>query len=91
LDAESDPDYDLEVADQTYHCPGEENIISYSYLCDNFRDCGDGSDEQPEICKGKDMSLVFTSQNSKQHIIFIFRKWSVYIVEDIHFSYISFV
>ena len=53
----NDDDYETEVAEKTYQCPGEINFISFSYLCDDFTDCGDGSDEDPDVCAGTQVWL----------------------------------
>ncbi|XP_078482376.1 uncharacterized protein LOC100185579 isoform X1 [Ciona intestinalis] len=45
-------DYKLEEIDTpSYICPGEHIYIEISLLCDGFKDCLDGMDENVEICK----------------------------------------
>ena len=65
-------DYELETSDEAYNCPGEERQIAFSYLCDEFPDCNDGSDEDPEVCAGKLLQCQFEAPQTTWLMQFFF-------------------
>ncbi|XP_039277670.1 serine protease svh-1-like [Nilaparvata lugens] len=53
-----------------WRCPGSDSCIPVMFVCNNVRDCRDGSDEAPELCKTKtEVRLVGNERNNNPNVM----------------------